>query len=448
MGIKQSSSGKRVLLLGWAISLVVLLAGCDAADSGAVDSEGTDATTNTGSGSSTNTSTSTNSNQFSGLPDVNSFTLGPETLNPEAMDRFGVVVPISVLLGDNLNSFVEDGTVVHFMAEYGSIGDYCSTTNSGCSVDWKSGQPRADTYDYENVSVGAVGYSECLNSLGVASGLRFLDVPCPYRGNAVSSTDTVAGNFGGLGQVYANRVAIMAWISDGAESFDDKNGDGLFNDGERFDDIGEPFIDHNGDGVYGATNRLGEPAEGASTLGGACYDDASVVCFQYGGEHETYVDLNGNGRFDQEGDGIYNGPLCDIEGAGCTKAGVTIFKQMSFLQAGSWAKVGVTVSGADPFSPGSYLSTLDLQGASRRTFSVYVSDRHNGYMPKGTTISYDTTYGEIVGTGCKLPDQAGYGFTDCPVVIEREDDPGTGTFSVIVKSPDGHVITYNYNISS
>jgi len=257
-----------------------------------------------------------------------------------------------------------------------------------------------------------------------------------YRTNRINSTAIVAGNYGGLGQVYANRVSIMAWVENGEETFFDANGDGLFNKGERFTDVGDPFIDHNEDGVYGGMLRFDEPAAGASTVGGACYDGSSSVCFQHGGENETYVDVNNNGVFDAVGNGIYNGPLCDIEGEGCTRQGVTIFKQLTILQAGSWAAIGVTRIGDDTYDSSNYLSYLDLAGT--QTYRVAVSDYRNGYMPEGTDIEFDTTYGKIIGqSSCDVLNISALGHSVCYVTLEPLDDAGTGVFTITVTTPKG-----------
>ncbi len=450
MDILHGSVFRQVVGALPAITFAIFLAGCSAADDGSSETASASADAGSGgtSGGSTDGGTSGGGGALGasdGVPDINSFTLGPETLNPEIGNEFGVSVSISVQLGDNLNSFVTDGTVVRFMTEYGTIGDGCETVDSSCSVNWLSGAPWG--YRYTEANTAAIGFTDCLNQAGVATGLRQIEVPCPYDSNTIKSTDVVAGNFGGLGQVYANRVTIMAWIENGAESFDDENGDGLFNKGETFEDVGEPFIDHNMDRVYGAINRFGEPAEGASTVGGLCPGTSGAVCFQYGGEHESFADLNRNGIYEPEGDGIYNGPLCDIEGEGCTKVGTTIFQQMTLLQAGKSPRIGVIELNASRYNSLSYADISLPPIGDSKTFEVFVSDQWNGYMPEGTTIDFETTYGQIEGEGCKVEETNAYGFTRCEVTIKGEADAGTGVFTIKVKTPNEDIVSDTYTVS-
>ncbi|OUS31248.1 hypothetical protein A9Q99_04420 [Gammaproteobacteria bacterium 45_16_T64] len=438
MGIEKLVFARQAKGLACSLVVVALLSGCDAADDGTGTSSSTGDATSTSGGS---TDAVTGSGSFEGTPDINSFSLAPEMLSPEGFSINGGVTPVTAQFGDDLNSQIPDGTEVFFMAEYGVIGDSCTTTGSRCSVDWLSGEPR--TLPFSDTSEKQVG-DECLNAAGVASDLPGIQVPCPYA-NAIASTATVAGNYGGLGQVYQNRVSIMAWVEDGAETFFDANGDGLFNDGEKFIDVGEPFIDHNEDGVYGARLADGSIADGAASIGveeGLCYDDDARYCFQQGGENETYVDIDKDGQFDPLGNGIYNGPLCAIEGDGCTKSGVTIFKQFTLLQAGSFAKVGiVNLDGVakDLYQASSYVTPSDLMTfvGDSSVFAIYVSDFRNGFMPGGTTIEFETSYGDIVGDDdCTVLETSALGYTSCLIRIDAESDTGSGVFSVTVTTPD------------
>ncbi|MBI5527046.1 MAG: hypothetical protein HY897_11985 [Deltaproteobacteria bacterium] len=85
-------------------------------------------------------------------------------------------------------------------------------------------------------------------------------------------------------------VAIMAAMR-GEEEFDDINGNGVYDAGEKFVDQGEPFVDANDD------NRC-DPDPGAANMveynAGRAY-----LCI------EDYIDTNGSGKFDPP-DGVWN----------------------------------------------------------------------------------------------------------------------------------------------
>ena len=128
-----------------------------------------------------------------GLPDDDSFTIGADKFNPEALNYNGEVVSVTVHLADVYNNPPPVGTAVFFTTEGGSIGSTCSTDATGaCSVQWLSANPRpAD-----------------------------------------------------------NRVTILAYTQ-GVESFTDQNGDGRLSDGEAItNQLAEVFRDDNENSSY------------------------------------------------------------------------------------------------------------------------------------------------------------------------------------------------------
>ena len=137
-----------------------------------------------------------------GLPDQNSITAGPVTLNPEVWLYDNVNVEIVFQAADHFNNFVPDGTVVYFTTKWGAIDDSCSIKDGVCSVIWRSGNPRP-------------GYDEVMDDPDKAL------------------------------------VSILAFCI-GEESFSDMNGNGFFDAEDIFDvstDRAEPFRDDDGNGI-------------------------------------------------------------------------------------------------------------------------------------------------------------------------------------------------------
>ncbi|WP_373020852.1 Ig-like domain-containing protein [Thiomicrorhabdus sp.] len=162
-----------------------------------------------------------------GIPDQNSISLSTDKFAPPAWGVDGETVTFTVRLGDRFNNPVPDGTVVNFTTEGGLIESNCQTTNSVCSVVWTSQAPR----------------------------------PADHR------------------------ATIMAYAI-GHETFYDLNANGVFDDGDSFDDIGETFRDDDESGTY-------NPASG----NGFSLD-------------EKLIDYDENGLYTGP-DGVYNGVPCD-----------------------------------------------------------------------------------------------------------------------------------------
>ncbi|MCF6346280.1 MAG: hypothetical protein L3J00_07400 [Thiomicrorhabdus sp.] len=162
-----------------------------------------------------------------GIPDQNSFSLGvvEGKFAPEG-GLNGDEVVLVVHLGDRNNNPIPDGTVINFTAEGGVIDGSCATTNGTCEVTWRNQNPKP------------------------------LD----------------------------NRATILAYAI-GHETFYDHNGDGVFNDGDLFDDLGEIFRDDDESGAY----------------------NPGAISFSL---DEKLIDYDESGDY-TAGDGVYNGIPCD-----------------------------------------------------------------------------------------------------------------------------------------
>ena len=102
----------------------------------------------------------------------------------------------------------------------------------------------------------------------------------------------------------------------------------------------EAFRDDNEDGVFSGRFANGNVLDGAADVNAKCYGGGNIECYQVGGDNEEYIDLNGDHAFN-EGNGIYNGVLCALEGDGCSKQLVTIWKNITILQSGPAASIAM-----------------------------------------------------------------------------------------------------------
>jgi hypothetical protein len=154
-----------------------------------------------------------------GIADQNSFSISASVLNPEAWNHDGEEVTINILASDHFNNPVADGTAVYFTTEGGQIEPQCETLDGGCSVIWRSSDPR------------------------------------PADG----------------------RVTILATAL-GEESFTDANANGLLDDPpDAYTDLGEAFRDDDEDGVFDAVEELRElDGNGSYNTGDGQYN--GVLC--------------------------------------------------------------------------------------------------------------------------------------------------------------------------
>lgn len=268
-----------------------------------------------------------------GIPDQDSFSLSASNLNPEAWDYDGVSVDITARLADRFNNPVPDGTAVTFTTEGGSIQGACTTTGGVCTVTWTSQNPRP---------CGQVLGDPILQADPVLN-------TC-LTGAGTNSTLPLVGS-GPLGQPYGGRVTILA-TAVGEESFEDKNGNGVFDDGDTFTDLPEAYRDDNENNA-----RDG---------------------------NEPFVDFNENGTYDAA-DGLYNGILCEDSTRCSSTTSIDVRQSLVLVMSGSVEYLAV--------SPAS----VSLTNGGSATVSVTISDEHNQPPPSGTTISFATTQGSIDG---------------------------------------------------
>lgn len=190
-----------------------------------------------------------------GVPEQNSFTLSQAIRNVEGGTFNGCPAPsgtiITARLADHFHNPAPDGTAVSFTAEGGSIDASCltgltNTTLTDGTVVTQKGTPGECTVRY------------CAGN------------PRPADG----------------------RVTILAYAL-GEESFFDANGNNRYEVGETYTDLGEPFRNDRA-----VTDANANGIDDGWTTG----NTARVA-------GEPYIDSNGNGGWEQNGNGVYNGVL-------------------------------------------------------------------------------------------------------------------------------------------
>ncbi len=169
-----------------------------------------------------------------GIPAADKFSLSVTDFAPaNAYDTDGITVGFNVIVSDQFGNPVEDGSIVNFVSpESGQIGATCVVASGGCSVTWRSSDPR------------------------------------PADG----------------------RVGVLAYMLEGSEAFDDNNGNFILDsaDAGTFIDLGEACLDEDEDGVCEAAegeffldlNNDSVINPGDGVWNGQCYDsvDTTAVC--------------------------------------------------------------------------------------------------------------------------------------------------------------------------
>jgi hypothetical protein len=290
-----------------------------------------------------------------GIPDQDSFSLAVQCQNVEAWHTDGVIVPVTARLADRFNNPVPDGTAVTLTAEGGKIQSQCTTatttSESGvCSVNWVSSEPR------------------------------------PADG----------------------RVSLLA-TAIGEESFNDANGNGSFDNGETFTDLGERYLDVNENDAYDA----GEPI----------------------------YDFNNNSTRDAA-DGKFNGVLClDNTGRCDASATTTGISSKNVIIMSDGTPVPSPASGST-LSPG-----VGINGT--RTYFITFKDVNGNPLPSGSTIS-----AALTGTGLTLGSPSSFtvpcttGPTTYPFTITAGNAAATGTLTITVTSKGGIITILSYPVTT
>jgi hypothetical protein len=325
---------------------------------------------------------STQSSQLTvstGLPTSSAFSIavgaasgnasgGQACSNVEAYGIDGITVPVTVRLADRYKNPAADNTAVAFAANGGHVAPSCITPSAAgaadgtCTATWTSAQPRPQLTD-DNPQLKAAG-----------------------------------------------RAWILA-TANGEESYTDTNGNGFWDPGEPFVNLGEPYRDDNENGQY----DLGE----------------------------YFLDLNKNGKWDA-GDGTFKGITCTA--SSCTDTPWTISASHIIVMSTSNAApivsnpTSLTLTRGQP-TPGTFT-------AASLPFAFNVQDQNGNSMAAGTTVTItaDTAVGTISPAsnsfiiGCN----AGLGGQNFSSSITSGTTAGTGNIMITVTSPASKSVTYGY----
>ncbi len=277
-----------------------------------------------------------------GVPDQDSMTISFSSRNPEAWQYNGETITVTAFAADGFNNPVPDGVGLSFVTEGGTIEPECFTSNGQCSVIWTSQNPRP--------------------------------------GDGV--------------------VTIMV-SAQGGESFQDENGNGVFDDGDLFTDLTEAYLDVN----WNQARDVGE----------------------------RYIDFNLNGAFDLA-DGLYGGPSCNHSTLCAAETAVTVSDQNQIVMSVS----DNAIFNYNPASGTNFTGIVQTQ--------ITVSDAKNNSLPGGTTVSLTTDNGTLSISEVVIPDTI-YPYTFSVAITELDDTVNGSIFFVEVTTPKGHVSTSSFSFT-
>lgn len=372
-----------------------------------------------------------------GVPEQNSFTLSALVRNLEGGQFNGCPAPsgtiITARLADHFHNPAPDGTAVSFTAEGGSIDASCltgltNTTLTDGTVVTQKGIPGECTVRY------------CAGN------------PRPADG----------------------RVSILAYAL-GEESFVDVNGNNRYEAGELYTDLGEPFrndraiTDGNANGIDDIW-KAGNAARASA---------------------EPYIDSNGSGGWNQNGNGIYNGVLQTVPNV---DGGNTVHVRQGLVLVLSNSAPRVTL--LDQAVDGApVVGTLQLNRCTTGTkfvnevksfrFAIrddnptvfannlrsahpndpsWLFDGPGNPLPAGTTILFSTSNGLLLGaaaspTGVVVPNTNAADSSAWTYSVELLSDAvqgadlscadraGNGSLTITITTPTGRITSFTYPVA-
>ncbi|PCK01477.1 MAG: hypothetical protein COA42_23135, partial [Alteromonadaceae bacterium] len=305
-----------------------------------------------------------------GIPDQDSFDLSASIGNPEGWDFSGTEVTVTARLADRFNNPVPDGTAVTFTTEGGSIDSACTTVGGACSVIWRSQEARPCG---QTLGQAAVMIDE-------SAGPNVCVLEVPGRTNLL--TPEPPGNTPFV-QPFGGRATIVA-TAVGEESFNDVNGNGIFDDGDFFNDLAEAWRDDNEDGDR-------DP-------------------------NEPFLDFNVNGDYDGA-DGEFNGVLCDHPDCSSTQS-IHVRSEIQLVMSGSVPFFDLIPAGIDSETNLPYAINIVPNGIAEA--AIVLSDLHNQPLPADTEIivSVSTGYRLLSDSSFTVPSTSANQSMLFPISIE------------------------------
>jgi len=286
-----------------------------------------------------------------GLPTQDRFSLSVGTHNIEGWNYDGVQTALTVLAFDRVGNPVPNGTTVNFVTEGAGVSPspgVCSIQDGTCTVQFVSGERRP-----QGESVGV-----CLDA----------------SGNQVPST-----NAGAVANtcVYSGRVTVLAYAN-GEESFDDTNGDNLYQSTETHRRLGDAYVDSNEDGVWASPEQY-FPFAGSS--GNANTGDNCPTNYIRYGTAKSKADTCNTvwGQAQVRRDQV-------IVLSGNAVSNIYALSLNSYKESDGRVYVGDTFGGA-------------TGGSCSATFDIRISDLNNNVLPAGTSIDVDDNSVQYLQSG-------------------------------------------------
>lgn len=264
-----------------------------------------------------------------GLPSASHFSLATTKKNLPGFALFGDQATITAYIADRFGNYnVLTGTSVSFYTEAGAIDRNGVTDETGKTSSILRTQDPMPAIVPISADVTAL-----INALNLTYGLT---IP----------TDGSVNPRNGV-------LTVLATVQ-GEETFIDANGNGLYDTGEAFTDLGEPFIDQNDNGIW----ETGE----------------------------FYVDSSGNGVYDAP-NGVWDGPSCS--GSGC-QSNKMIWKTIHLAFTGNPIYCTVT--------PNTFNLGTVAPATRSQTFQVMVGDGNLNAPVSETTLKVTASQGTLAGT--------------------------------------------------
>lgn len=289
-----------------------------------------------------------------GRPAQDRMSLAVGTFNIEGFNVDGTKTDVTARVSDRLGNPVPNGTTINFVSSGGQIQPSCQTTDGACSIFFTSSNPRP-----------------------------------------------------------TGRVAVLAYTL-GEESFYDANGNGVYESGEAFNDLGNVFLDNDRDGVYDA---------GAETK--IVFDAANVAnCVR----------------------GVTSSPFAPSEAATCDgKWGSAHVRQDNVITlSGSTAFINETQP-IEGFTPN---TTYSMNGACTTTVSFFVFDVNRNPMPANSKIATTSLPEDVTATvlNDSVANTTATGGTRHSITVKKKIETdgscpspsSTFTVPVVVTTPKGN----------
>ena len=343
-------------------------------------------------GAQTLSSASTPISIGGGVPSATHFNIATSRFNLDGFDSSNVQATLSAFIADRFGNFnVLTGTSVSFYTEAGAVDASNITNNTGItSVLFRTQAPMP-------ASVAIWGPADPLDEVAL---LTYLN---GTYGLGLSTTEPTVHPRHGW-------VAVLAAVQ-GEEHFNDANGNGLYDAGETFTDLGEPFYDKNDDGCRnnGATKNC------------------SGVVSASPDPFEEFIDANGNNIYDPP-NGVWDGPGCP--GAGCQTSKM-IWTEITLAFTGNAAFCSF-----DTAAPG-----FNIANGSSQSFSFMVGDFNTNRLVPGTTITVAASKGNLTGTtNYTVPDGVPFGPVEIGLTLSDSDSTTalaeSSTITVTVNSSE------------